>query len=809
MKDFFAKFISGQRGFSLVQTLVGAGIIGGLSLVAAQLTKQGTDNKLVADANYGIIDLTGRIQTLVSNNSSCTQSFTPYSVAPNGTVNISALKNTTGNDVYAVNGKYSENKVRINGMTFTRTAKNSVLSVTMEKLIAGKTNAPSLIKKDFFINAEWTGNTLASCASDITNFIDTVAAEALSQACPDAASTSAEGLVKDGDKCKANFQMRTDVNALRCPAEQTIVGLEWNSTTKIYKPVCKMIFAVNPNDPADVMPTCAVNEVLKRTGGKFVCVSLNCPVPGQVPTGMDLATGKMNCFGCSAGQYLVSTASGWTCANSMCVNSKNNSQEFFVGFSETGTAVCNKLIDATGQCSSGANLKVGADGKIALDCCTANCSNAANECSGVAFASSNSCGSCVGTKPADCSNASNFCVGTTNPAGNGCGTCPGTKPADCSNNGLVCNGLTYSSSNGCGTCTGSKAATNATWSPTWTATSTYQAKAGSTCSNTCGAGTQPAQRKYTRACNNDEDCGGSTCVGPSEEWRDEGTIACTGSTTCSTCTEGTTRLMATTQIGVSNTIYCGSADGHTGDKWTYGFERCVGGNWNRSNGLAFTRSQDICSNGKTTPPSNTPVIYKDDGIDPCNVTAEKAQMKVTSGYGTFDFCTFSWSSGGTTGTTTSGGGGGGCFVAGTQVTMADGALKNIEDILVGDKLIDGQNKVVTVKKLIPLNYAGEIYGINGGGYFFTPNHPFLTVEGWKSLDPQASLKETPGLKVTQLKVGDILIKRNGIEMILSLDSIPTREKVYNFELDGSHEYIADDYVVHNKQAPVDPGPTLP
>ena len=92
---------------------------------------------------------------------------------------------------------------------------------------------------------------------------------------------------------------------------------------------------------------------------------------------------------------------------------------------------------------------------------------------------------------------------------------------------------------------------------------------------------------------------------------------------------------------------------------------------------------------------------------------------------------------------------------------------------------------------------GKIYSINGGPFFFTHNHPFLTATGWKSLDPQKSMAESPGLMVTKLKVGDVLLKRNGVEVLKTLDSKVINEKVFNFTVSDSHEYIADDYAVHN------------
>lgn len=144
-----------------------------------------------------------------------------------------------------------------------------------------------------------------------------------------------------------------------------------------------------------------------------------------------------------------------------------------------------------------------------------------------------------------------------------------------------------------------------------------------------------------------------------------------------------------------------------------------------------------------------------------------------------------------------GGGGGGCFVAGTPILMFGGERKNIEDVVVGDSLVDHKGLEVKVQNLKRYDYQGKIYSINGGPYFFTPNHPFLTATGWKSLDPQKSMAESPGLKVTMLKLGDVLLKKNGVEVLKTLDSKVINEKVYNFTVSDSHEYIADDFAVHN------------
>ncbi len=149
-----------------------------------------------------------------------------------------------------------------------------------------------------------------------------------------------------------------------------------------------------------------------------------------------------------------------------------------------------------------------------------------------------------------------------------------------------------------------------------------------------------------------------------------------------------------------------------------------------------------------------------------------------------------------------GGGGGGCFAAGTRISLPNDQYKNIEDVIPGDELLDGTGKTVIVKSLLRYPHIGSLYGFNGGRNFFTANHPFLTLDGWKSLDPQKSMSESPGLNVSMLREGDVVIKQDGgLETIFILNSAESDETVYNFTVSGNHQYVADDYVVHNIKLP--------
>jgi Chaperone of endosialidase len=131
--------------------------------------------------------------------------------------------------------------------------------------------------------------------------------------------------------------------------------------------------------------------------------------------------------------------------------------------------------------------------------------------------------------------------------------------------------------------------------------------------------------------------------------------------------------------------------------------------------------------------------------------------------------------------------------------MANGTKKNIQDIKVWDilKWSKGNN---TVLDLIHKNHKWLIYSFNGGKHFVTDSHPFMTTKWWKSINPEETAKLDPGIKVTKLEIWDILIIENWQTKLEALDGKDLPQKVYTFTVDGTHDYYADGYLVHNKYA---------
>ncbi len=161
----------------------------------------------------------------------------------------------------------------------------------------------------------------------------------------------------------------------------------------------------------------------------------------------------------------------------------------------------------------------------------------------------------------------------------------------------------------------------------------------------------------------------------------------------------------------------------------------------------------------------------------------------------------------------SGGGGSSCFTPETRVVMADGRLKAISDIAIGEVVLgrDGAHNLVSGIERVRLG-GRMLYGFNGGPPFVTAEHPFMTESGWKSIDPAATAAENGALNVARLAPGDgLLTMRRSAWRLAALGdtrgvaagavghqtlgrlaavAADSATLLYNLLLDGDHSYWA-------------------
>tara|TARA_R110001599_G_scaffold126670_1_gene299812 strand:+ start:194 stop:7147 length:6954 start_codon:yes stop_codon:yes gene_type:complete len=144
-----------------------------------------------------------------------------------------------------------------------------------------------------------------------------------------------------------------------------------------------------------------------------------------------------------------------------------------------------------------------------------------------------------------------------------------------------------------------------------------------------------------------------------------------------------------------------------------------------------------------------------------------------------------------------------CFVGKTSIKMGDGTEKRIDEVEVGEKVLNDKGTNSVVVQVEKHENVADIYGFNGEESFVTKDHPLLVKTNdeheWKSIDPLWISPHYHGVDALELEVGDILLKGESKEEmeITSIDKGGVADVTYNLMLDTVHTYYANDYVAHN------------
>lgn len=131
---------------------------------------------------------------------------------------------------------------------------------------------------------------------------------------------------------------------------------------------------------------------------------------------------------------------------------------------------------------------------------------------------------------------------------------------------------------------------------------------------------------------------------------------------------------------------------------------------------------------------------------------------------------------------------GGCFLPDTLITLANGTLKKISDIKVGDKILTKKNpdsnKLVTdIVKEVKVAKESSYLIINGK-LRVTSDHIIYLNGNW----------HTAG----SAQIGDTLIDQSSsLVKIFSIEHVYNTNQVYNLSLEKYHTFFADNFWVHN------------
>jgi len=144
--------------------------------------------------------------------------------------------------------------------------------------------------------------------------------------------------------------------------------------------------------------------------------------------------------------------------------------------------------------------------------------------------------------------------------------------------------------------------------------------------------------------------------------------------------------------------------------------------------------------------------------------------------------------------------------------MADGPHKDIENVVVGDKVVTynvalKKTEVEEVLEVVsPIHRQFIVLSFNNGIVNTnTLDHPYYVVDkGWSSYNPKMT-KTKYKLEVEQLAINDIILSYNNLKdkveevKLIDLDLLDQTQQTYNLHKVGkNHNFFANGILVHNK-----------
>jgi hypothetical protein len=151
-----------------------------------------------------------------------------------------------------------------------------------------------------------------------------------------------------------------------------------------------------------------------------------------------------------------------------------------------------------------------------------------------------------------------------------------------------------------------------------------------------------------------------------------------------------------------------------------------------------------------------------------------------------------------------------CFIAGTKISMADGSVKNIEDVAVGDKVKSVNIETMEIiSETVTKTYANpptanltKITFSNGQTNTNTKNHPYWEIDkGWSCVDP-TMYGGAITLSAAPLAIGDhCRVFENGNLVTVTVTAIEDQPQLtvptFNIEVNQTDCYFANGVLVHN------------
>lgn len=459
------KMIRNHIGMSLVEVMIAAGAVGGLSLTIAKLMQNTNQSVKRAEIRNEYVHVQNRIIANLSDEISCYETLKSVPIAANSTAPLSAIvrcqeTEEVDHPLAATDALFANMKIRRCKPGATQAIYNSsdaygseTFNVSFDFRISNVVNptgggtgtgvgelqikfrptekgrktsnlAPYEIQKAYEVIFEHDGNNLIRCYNNENNVVNT----AVARACT-GPNARLEGDINDSSNpLRCVHDVDTDA---RCAPNQVFDGYEVGNHSATGEaqtliPRCIELteksagcnsgeYVVERDDGAGVslschsIPVCERGQHLSRgADGLLECtqIAFNCPANSLLITKAD---GTPECKSCGQNEMLIrsSVTGAWECRSpaTACIDISSgaslNNQQYMVGLNPDGTAMCRNLIEGTDPQCPTGSKLVIGANGGVTTACCPACSRAESD---------------------------NYCLGQLFASSNRCSVCTGTKP---------------------------------------------------------------------------------------------------------------------------------------------------------------------------------------------------------------------------------------------------------------------------------------------------------------------------------------------------------------------------------------------
>lgn len=148
-----------------------------------------------------------------------------------------------------------------------------------------------------------------------------------------------------------------------------------------------------------------------------------------------------------------------------------------------------------------------------------------------------------------------------------------------------------------------------------------------------------------------------------------------------------------------------------------------------------------------------------------------------------------------------------CLGKGTKITLADGTMKNIESLAVGEMVLSYNETTDEMEPSKILELASPIHRnlirltfADGQSIVATEDHPFFDGQKWRSYDPHKTQTDYKFDNVYKLKAGDILQSLHNCAKIIAIDPVFGPQQTFTIvQLERNNSFIANGIIVGTEE----------